>query len=84
MPMGPEGDPACAVDSRGRVRGVQGLYVADASIMPTIPSYNINLPTLMIGERFGEWVQRDELYRDQRAARAVCSAALACSRAKRC
>jgi choline dehydrogenase len=61
VPMGPEGDPASAVDSRGRVRGVQGLYVADASIMPTIPTYNINLPTLMIGERFAEWVQRNEL-----------------------
>lgn len=61
VPMGPEGDAASAVDARGRVRGVQGLYVADASIMPTIPTYNINLPTLMIGERFGEWVRRDEI-----------------------
>ncbi|HEY6555643.1 MAG TPA: GMC family oxidoreductase N-terminal domain-containing protein [Polyangiaceae bacterium] len=61
VPMGPEGDPECAVDSRGRVRGVQGLHVADASIMPTIPTYNINLPTLMIGERFGEWIQTDQL-----------------------
>jgi choline dehydrogenase len=61
VPMGPEGDEGSAVDGRGRVRGVQGLYVADASIMPTIPTYNINLPTLMIGERFGEWVQRDAL-----------------------
>ncbi|HMJ12115.1 MAG TPA: GMC family oxidoreductase N-terminal domain-containing protein [Polyangiaceae bacterium] len=61
VPMGPEGDAESAVDGRGRVRGVQGLFVADASIMPTIPTYNINLPTLMIGERFGEWIQKDEL-----------------------
>jgi choline dehydrogenase len=34
-----------------------GLWVADASIMPTVPSVNTNVPTLMIGERFGEWVR---------------------------
>jgi choline dehydrogenase len=39
------------------VRGVGGLLVADASLMPSIPSSNINLPTLMIGERFGEWLR---------------------------
>jgi choline dehydrogenase len=56
-PMGPEGDPAAAADGRGRVRGVEGLLVADASLMPTIPSANTNLTTLMIGERFGEWLR---------------------------
>jgi len=55
VPMGPEGDPFAAVDGRGRVRGVSGLWVADASVFPTIPSVNTNLPTLMVGERFGEW-----------------------------
>ncbi len=57
VPMGGEGDAGAAVDARGRVRGVDGLLVADASIMPTIPSANTNLPTLMIGERFGEWLR---------------------------
>ncbi len=57
VPMGPEGSPAAAVDGRGAVRGVRGLTVADASIMPTIPAVNTNLPTLMIGERFGQWVK---------------------------
>jgi len=57
VPMGPEGDLDAAVDQYGRVRGVSGLYVADASIMPTVPSANINVPTLMIGERFGEWLR---------------------------
>ena len=56
VPMGREGDPKAAIDSRGRVRGVAGLYVADASIVPTIPSSNTNLPTLMIGERFAEFL----------------------------
>ena len=46
-----------AVDSRGRVLGVEGLYVADASITPTVPSANTNLTCIMIGERFGEWMR---------------------------
>jgi len=54
-PMGTAGDGRSVVDGHGRVHGVEGLFVADASIMPTIPSSNINLPTIMIGERFGEW-----------------------------
>ena len=55
VPMGREGDVDAAVDGRGRVRGVSGLWVADASVFPSIPSANTNLPTLMLGERFGEW-----------------------------
>lgn len=53
VPMGREGEGA--VDGRGRVRGVSGLWVADASVFPTIPSANTNLPAIMVGERFGEW-----------------------------
>jgi choline dehydrogenase len=60
VPMGRDGDPAAATDGRGRVRGVEGLWVADASLMPTIPSANTNLPTLMIGERFGAWLRDGE------------------------
>ncbi|MFW6067846.1 MAG: GMC family oxidoreductase [Myxococcota bacterium] len=59
VPMGPERSADAAVDSRGRVRGVDGLTVADASIMPTIPTANTNLPTLMIGERIGAWLRDD-------------------------
>jgi choline dehydrogenase len=61
VPMGPDSDESAAVDGRGRLRGVEGLIVADASIMPTIPSSNTNLPTLMIGERFGAWLRDGEL-----------------------
>jgi choline dehydrogenase-like flavoprotein len=39
------------VDERGRVRGIDGLVVADASIMPTIPRANTNLTTAAIAER---------------------------------
>jgi choline dehydrogenase len=38
------------VDAELRVRGVEGLRVADASVMPTIPSANTQAPTVMIGE----------------------------------
>ena len=55
VPMGETPDTAC--DPRGRVRGVEGLFVADVSLLPTIPMANTNLTALMIGERFGEWLQ---------------------------
>lgn len=57
VPMGADGDAMAATDGRGRVRGVEGLVVADASLMPTLTSSNTNLPSLMIGERFGEWLR---------------------------
>jgi choline dehydrogenase len=60
VPMGRAGDPLAATDGRGRVRGVTGVIVADASLMPTIPSSNTNLPSLMIGERFGEWLKEGD------------------------
>ena len=39
------------VDARLRVHGVEGLRVADASVMPTIPSSNTNAPSIMVGEK---------------------------------
>lgn len=56
VPMGNAPSEQAAVDGRGRLFGVQGLYVADASVMPTIPSSNIHLPTLMVAERMAEWL----------------------------
>lgn len=57
VPMGADDDPDAATDAYGRVRGTEGLLVADASLMPTVPTANTHLPTLMIGERFGEWLR---------------------------
>lgn len=61
VPMGDERDPLAPCDQHGRVRGLEGLVVADASLMPTVPSANTNLPTMMIGERFGEWLREGVL-----------------------
>jgi choline dehydrogenase len=55
--MGPDPDRGDVVDARGKVHGVEGLYVADASIMPDIPSANTNLPTIMIGERIASMLR---------------------------
>ena len=49
--MGAVGDPAAVVGPDCRVIGAQGLWVADASIMPTIPQGNTNATSIMIGER---------------------------------
>jgi choline dehydrogenase len=57
VPMGSAPSEDAAVDSRGHVFGLEGLYVVDASLMPTVPSSNIHLPTLMIAERMAEWVE---------------------------
>ena len=53
------GDDAAVCDPRLRVRGIDGLYVADASVMPTLISGNTNAPTIMIGERCAAFVAED-------------------------
>ena len=42
--MAPDSDPTAVVDDQFRVRGIEGLRVVDASIMPTMPSANLNAP----------------------------------------
>ena len=55
--MGPDSDPTAVVDQYCRVKGVQGLWVADASVAPRIPRSGGMHPTaLMIGERVVDWV----------------------------
>jgi choline dehydrogenase len=49
-------DEHAVVDERLRVYGVDGLRVADASIMPAVTSGNTNAPSIMIGERAGDFV----------------------------
>ena len=57
--MGRDGDPMAVLDSRMRVRGVQGLRVIDAGAMPTITSGNTNSPTLMMAEKAAAWIIED-------------------------
>ena len=58
--MGRRNDPNAVTDSRLRVRGLEGLRVIDASVMPTITSGNTSSPTLMIGQRGAEMVLADQ------------------------
>ncbi|MCK2184269.1 GMC family oxidoreductase [Halomonas getboli] len=59
--MGRDDDPLAVVDSRLRVRGVDGLRVVDAGVMPTITSGNTNSPTLMIAEKAAGWLREEAL-----------------------
>ena len=55
--MGPDSDPMAVVDQYLNVRGVQGLRVADASVMPDCIRANTNATTIMIGERLADFIK---------------------------
>tara|TARA_R110000868_G_scaffold166081_2_gene399919 strand:+ start:9763 stop:11391 length:1629 start_codon:yes stop_codon:yes gene_type:complete len=57
--MGPDSDPMAVVDNRLRVRGVSGLRVVDASVMPDIISGNTSAPTMMIAQRAAQFILQD-------------------------
>jgi 5-(hydroxymethyl)furfural/furfural oxidase len=54
--MGAESDPLAVTDTAGRVRGVGGLRVVDASLFPVVPCANTNFPTLMAAEKIADAV----------------------------
>ena len=55
--MAPDSDPTAVVDDQLRVRGLSGLRVVDASIMPTMPSANLNASVLMIAEKAADMIR---------------------------
>ncbi|WP_435164581.1 GMC family oxidoreductase [Falsirhodobacter sp. 1013] len=54
--MGADGDPMAVLDARMRVRGIQGLRVADMSAVPDINAGNTNAPAMMLGDRCAEFI----------------------------
>lgn len=55
--MGSPDDPMAVTSATGRVYGVEGLRVCDASLMPSIPCANTNIPTIMIAERIADFIR---------------------------
>ena len=59
--MGPDDDAGAVVTQRLAVRGTEGLYVADASVMPCVPTGLTNISSYMIGERLAGWLREEAL-----------------------
>jgi choline dehydrogenase len=57
--MGSDPDDGAVVDARGRVHGIEGLRIADASVFPNIPRATPALPTAVVGERMAEAIVED-------------------------
>ena len=58
--MGPTSDPMAVVDQYAKVHGLDGLRIADASIMPNVVRANTNATTVMIGERVADFIRRED------------------------
>jgi len=56
--MGPDDDPMAVVDQYCRVRGLTGVRVVDASVMPDVIRANTNATTIMIAEKVSEWINQ--------------------------
>ena len=54
--IGADDDPAAVVDQHCKVRGIEGVWVADSSVMPIVPRANTNATAIMIGERLSDWL----------------------------
>ena len=56
--MGPNTDPMTVVDQFGKVHGIDGLRIGDASIMPNCVRANTNVPSMMVGEKIAEFIKQ--------------------------
>jgi choline dehydrogenase len=56
-PIGPDDDPGAVLDQSCRVRGTENLFVADASVFPSMPGAVPNLTVMMLGERVSNWLK---------------------------
>ena len=56
--MGPDYDSMAVVDQYCRVRGLEGLRVVDASVMPDVIRANTNATTIMIAEKVADWINQ--------------------------
>jgi choline dehydrogenase len=70
-PMGGPQDPWAVVDSHGAVKGIDGLRVVDASIMPVVPSVALNPTTIMIAERLAKTVYAGQAGASRRGVQAA-------------
>ena len=59
--MGPDSDPMAVVDQYCRVRGLEGIRVADTSVMPDVTRANTNATAVLVGERVAEWIKDNTL-----------------------
>jgi len=59
--LGADNDPMAVLNSECKVRGVEGLRVADSSIFPTITNGNLNAPTMMVAERAADLIRGKSL-----------------------
>ncbi|WP_245306714.1 GMC oxidoreductase, partial [Mesorhizobium loti] len=57
--MGAAADPGAVTDPSGRVHGLSGLRIADASVMPFCPRANTNIPTIMVAEKLADTVLKE-------------------------
>ena len=58
--MGAAPESGAVTDNHGSVHGIVGLTVADASIMPIVPTGTPNLSTIMVAERIAGWLRNDD------------------------
>ena len=56
--IGPDSDPMAVVDQHCKVKGIDGVWVADSSVMPIVPRANTNASAIMIGERVADWLSK--------------------------